>query len=194
VIANLLKVTADAVHAKAPEARVMAWPYSAHAFWAKEINDLDLIDRLPGGVGFLSEIDKDETLQKEGYQKAIWDYSVEAQRASPRITAQAKRCRERSKDVYIKCETSHGIELLHLPYVPSITRSARMWGSLRSLKPAGVLQRWGFIGMFDSAAERIGFKARWSETFDPDRACAETATGAGGGVGGSACGGVAEVR
>ena len=55
-----------------------------------------------------------------------------------------------------------------------MTRSARMWSALRGLKSAGVLQRWGFIGMFDSAAERLGFKARWTD-FDPERACEEAA-------------------
>jgi hypothetical protein len=30
-----------------------------------------------------------------------------------------------------------------------------------------VLQRWGFIGMFDSAAERIGYLARWDPDFAP---------------------------
>jgi hypothetical protein len=30
-----------------------------------------------------------------------------------------------------------------------------------------VLQRWGFIGMFDSVAERIGYAARWDADFAP---------------------------
>ena len=167
VIASLLRTTAEAVHEHAPSAKLTAWPYSAQFFWSKDVNELDMIDRLPSAVGFLSEIDKDELLQKDGYQKLIWDYSVEAERASQRITTQGQRCRERNRNLFVKCETSNGIELLHLPYVPSITRSARMWSSMRKLDPTGVLQRWGFIGMFDSAAERIAFKARWNDSFDP---------------------------
>ncbi len=175
VIANLLKVTADAAQKINPKARVMAWPYSAQFFWAKEVTEGAMIDRLPANVGFLSEIDKDEIIQKEGYKRRIWDYTVEAQGASKRIQAQAKRCRDKKRSVYVKTETCHGIELLHLPYVPGITRSARMWAAMRSLAPEGVLQRWGFIGMFDSVAERMAFKARWDSEFDPDRASQEVA-------------------
>src|SRR5207249_9995287 len=74
-----------------------------------------------------------------------------------------------------KTETAHGIELLHMPYIPGITRSARMWQAMRELGSNGVLQRWGFIGMFDSVAERVGFKARWTDEFVPTRACLEAA-------------------
>jgi hypothetical protein len=175
VIAKLLKVTADAAQKVNPKARVMAWPYSAQFFWAKEVTEAAMIDRLPRNVGFLSEIDKDEVIVKDGYKKLIWDYTVEAEKASERIKTQAGRCRYQGKHVYVKCETSHGIELLHLPYVPGITRTARMWADMRKLTPDGVLQRWGFIGMFDSVAERVAFKARWSSDFDPERSCQEAA-------------------
>src|SRR5205823_402027 len=69
------------------------------------------------------------------------------------------------RELAIKTETSHGIELLHLPYVPAIGRSAKQWQSVRAIKPAIVLQRWGFIGMFDSVAERVGYLARWEPGF-----------------------------
>ena len=175
VIAKLLKVTADSVQKVNPKTRVMAWPYSAQFFWAKEPTEMAMIDRLPRNVTFLSEVDKDEVIQKEGYQKLIWDYTVEAEKASARITKQVQRCHYQAKRVFVKCETSHGVELLHMPYVPGITRNARMWQSLRELKPDGVLQRWGFIGMFDSVAERVAFKARWDSAFEGEQAALETA-------------------
>jgi hypothetical protein len=165
VIANLLKVTTDAVHAANPHAEVMAWPYSAHAFWSKEPNQFDLIDRLPAGVSLLSEIDKEQHVTRGGLDKYIWDYSVDYDGHSDRIVSQSVRCRQRDRDLFIKTETAHGIELLHLPYVPAIGRSAQQWQSVRAMKPRGVLQRWGFIGMFDSAAERVGFLARWEADY-----------------------------
>jgi hypothetical protein len=172
VIANLLKVTADAIHQHAPAAKVLAWPYSAQYFWSKERSQLALIDRLPEGVALLSEVDKEQLIHKEaGYDKLCWDYSVEFDGATDRIIAQSRRCAERSRELFVKTETAHGIELLHLPYVPSLTRSARQWLSVKSVRPAGVLQRWGFIGMFDSAAERLAYLARWDENFSPDVCC-----------------------
>lgn len=172
VIANLLKVTADAAHQYTPDAKVMAWPYSAQYFWSHDRDQFDLIERLPDRVDLLSEIDKEQLMQKEGYQKLCWDYSVDFDGHSDRIVAQALRCAERGRDLAVKTETAHGIELLHLPYVPGLTRSARKWQSVRAVRPAAVLQRWGFIGMYDSAAERIGYQARWDPSFTPDAACA----------------------
>ncbi len=165
VIAKFLKVTAEGVHQHAPAAKVMAWPYSAQYFWSAERDQLKLIDALPEKVALLSEIDKEELLHKDGYTKLCWDYSVEMDHASDRIVAQAERCVQRDRELFIKTETSHGIELLHLPWVPSVQRSGRLWQSIRALRPAGVLQRWGFIGMFDSAAERLGYLARWDSEF-----------------------------
>ena len=165
VIANLVKTTADAVRSSNPQADVMAWPYSAHAFWSKEPNQFDLIDRLPEGVALLSEIDKEQRVTRGGIEKYIWDYSVDYDGHSDRIVSQSVRCKHRGRELFIKTETSHGIELLHMPYVPAIGRSAQQWQNVRALRPRGVLQRWGFIGMFDSAAERVGFLARWEEDF-----------------------------
>jgi hypothetical protein len=168
VIANLLKVTADAVQQHQPAAKIMAWPYSAQGFWSAEPHQLKFIDRLPANVALCSEIDKDQHYVKDGYTKSIWDYSVDFTGPSDRIIAQANRCAQRERELFIKTETAHGIELLHLPYVPCIQRSARRWQAIRSIRPTGLIQRWGFIGMYDSVAESIGFVARWDPDFTPE--------------------------
>ena len=146
----------------------------AQSFWSNEPNQLKLIDRLPPNVALQSEIEKDQTLTRhivEGeakgqtYQKRIWDYSLDYVGPSDRIVSQAGRCAERDRKLVIKSETSYGIELLHFPYTPCINHSATEWQNLRSLRPHGILQRWGFIGMFDSPAERLGFLARSGSEF-----------------------------
>src|SRR5205823_1275437 len=139
VIANFLKVTADAVKTAKPQAKVMAWPYSAQFCWSKEPNQLALIDRLPEKAALLSEIDKDQVVIRGGHAKHIWDYSVDFDGHSDRIVAQALRCAQHGRELFIKTETSHGIELLHLPYVPAIGRSAKQWQSVRAIRPKGVL-------------------------------------------------------
>jgi hypothetical protein len=174
-IANFMKVTADAVTAVQPKAKVMAWPYSAAYVWSKEHSQLELIDRLSPNVQLLSEIDKEQTVWRGGLRKLIWDYSVDYEGHSDRIVAQADRCAKRGHELFIKTETSHGIELLHLPYVPALVRSAQQWQNIRALRPKGVLQRWGFIGMFDSAAERIGYQARWDPNFAPENSALSVA-------------------
>jgi hypothetical protein len=174
-VANFVRVTSDAVRSAKPQAAVCAWPYSAQYFWSDEPDQLKFIDRLPETAALLSEVDKDQTVTRGGHPKRIWDYSVDYEGHSDRIVAQAMRCAQRSRDLYVKTETSHGIELLHLPYVPAIGRSAKQWQSVRALRPRGVLQRWGFIGMFDSAAERVGYLARWDAEFAPEAATSQVA-------------------
>src|SRR5439155_9998990 len=162
VIANFLKVTAEAIASVKPpfgsdfgelsraepqgrrQAEVFAWPYSAQYFWSDEPNQLKLIDRLPEHVTLLTEIDKDQVVQRGACRKRIWDYSVDYDDHSDRSVAQALRCSQRGREFALKTETSHGIELLHLPYVPAIGRSAKQWQSVRALRPRAVLQRWGF--------------------------------------------------
>ena len=83
----------------------MAWPYSAHAFWSKEPNQFDLIDRLPEDVALLSEIDKEQKVLRGGMEKYIWDYSVDYDGHSDRIVSQSVRCKQRGRDLFIKTET-----------------------------------------------------------------------------------------
>lgn len=175
VIAKLLSVTSESIHAQSKDAYVMAWPYSAHGFWSKEPNQLELIDRLPAHVSLLSEIDKEQTVMRGKHPKLCWDYTVDFDGHSDRIVSQAMRANARNRGLFIKTETSHGIELLHLPYAPAIGRSANQWQSIRALRPTGVLQRWGFIGMFDSVAERVGCEARWNPNFAPAAATQQVA-------------------
>lgn len=174
-IAHFMKVTADAVTAQQPKAKVLAWPYSAAYVWSKEHAQLELIDKLPPNVQLLSEIDKEQTVWRGGIAKKIWDYSVDFDGHSDRIVSQAERCAQRGHELFVKAETSYGIELLHLPYVPALVRAARQWQNIRALRPRGVLQRWGFIGMFDSAAERIVYQARWDPNFAPEQSALNVA-------------------
>ena len=64
-------------------------------YWSHDRDQFDLIDRLPEHVDLLTEIDKEQLLQKDGYQKLCWDYSVEVDAPSDRIVAQDKQvCEE----------------------------------------------------------------------------------------------------
>jgi hypothetical protein len=175
LIGDFVEVSSNAVKSVSPQAQVMVWPYTAHWVWSRERFQLKFIDELPANTALLSEVEKDQNYLKDGYSKLIWDYSVDYGGPSDRIVAQTLRCSQQDRDFYIKTETAHGIELLHFPYVPCLGRSARKWQGLRTLRPRGVLQRWGFVGAFDSVAERIGYEACWDPEFAPPTATAAVA-------------------
>jgi len=171
VVATLMEVVSNAVHAVAPDAAVMAWAYSAHKVWSADYNQLELIDRLPNDVIFMSEIDQGQFQQKEDYVKEIWDYSVDLDRPSDRVIAQSLRCAGRGLKMTIKTEAAHGIELLQFPYVPCLPRLGRKWQGVRALRPWGTLIRWGFIGVFGSVADQLAYAARWNPNFSPELDC-----------------------
>lgn len=167
VVSKLLGVTADAVHQSSPDAVIAAWPYSASR-WSAEPYQIDLIEALPRGVSFQSEIDKDQWLHKEaaGYSKLIWDYSIDFTGPSDRVKEQAATCHGRGVPFFVKSETALGLEFIHVPYVPCIDRLAEKWTNVRSLQPRGVLQSWMFFGSFNSRAEELG----WWHCWRPDLA------------------------
>jgi hypothetical protein len=138
--------------------------------WSETRAQLELIDALPAGTGFLGEIDAGQVWWKGEWQKEAWDYSLDHDRVADRAVAQGLRCSRREREFWLKTETAYGVELLQLPYVPALGRSAGKWQSVRSTRPHGVIQRWGFVGMFDSAAERLAWLARWDPSFAPDEA------------------------
>ncbi len=162
VVSRLVGVTADAVHRSSPAAVVAAWPYSATR-WSAEPYQIDLIEALPRGVSFLSEIDKDQWVHKEGagYSKLIWDYSLDYVGPSDRITEQAATCHSRGVPLLVKSETALGLEFIHVPYVPCIDRLTEKWANVRALRPSGVLQSWMFFGSFGSRAEELGWWYCW---------------------------------
>ncbi len=169
VVSKLVGITADSVHRSSPAAVVAAWPYSATR-WSAEPYQIDLINALPDGVSFQSEVDKDQWIHKEGagYSKLIWDYSVDYTGPSDRIMEQAATCHGRGVPLFVKSETALGLELIHVPYVPCLDRLGEKWVNVRSLHPSGVLQSWMFFGSFGSRAEELGWWHCWRPGFPTD--------------------------
>lgn len=159
-VAGLLAATADAVHQVTPNVPIMAWPYSAFA-WSSDPDQLGLIQQLPSGVGLLTEIDKDAWALKDGYEKHIWDYSVDFTGPSERISRQAAELQRQNCQLFVKSETALGLECIQVPYVPALQRLAMKWNNVRKLAPAGVLQSWMFFGMWGSRAEELGWWTNW---------------------------------
>lgn len=160
VVNGLLKATAEAVHDNNSEAKVMAWPYSAFT-WSSDPAQLKLLEGMSRNIGLLTTIDKDQWMQKDGYKKKIWDYSIDYTGPADNTINQAAAIRKRDMRLYIKNETALGLECIQFPYVPSIQRIGEKWQSVRSMEPEGVLQSWMFFGMWGSRAEELGWWTAW---------------------------------
>lgn len=171
LVAELIERTAAGLTETAADAQVLAWPYQAHLCWSRDRAQLSFIDLLPEHAAFMTEIDVNAKWRAGDRTHVSWDYSLQYDRPSSKVVAQRLRARARGTDLAIKTESSWGIESLGLPYVGCLPRSARTWQAVRSLAPRTVLQRWGFTGMVDSVAERMGLLARWDDQFDELQAC-----------------------
>jgi hypothetical protein len=166
VVARLVGVTADAVHRASPEAFVNAWPYNTNA-WERP-DCLELIARLPEGVGLYNQIDRKQLYQKDGYAKLVWDYSVDYIGPSDELQARAARVKARGMPLFLKTETGIGLEVFQYPYVPAMQRLADKWQVVRDLEPQGVQQSWLFFGMFGSRAEELGLWAAYRPDVERD--------------------------
>lgn len=166
----LVEATAKAVHAVSPHAPVMAWPYSAFHCWSNDPAVLNYIAGMPPDAALLSEIDKDQWAAKDGYQKHIWDYSIDYIGPKDYILQQAVQLEQQQMDLFVKMETALGLECVQLPYWPALQRLGQKWRNLASLQPRGTLQSWMFYGMWGSRAEELG----WWQAWRPEQPLAET--------------------
>lgn len=123
VVANLCNGMAEAAREVNPEAVLVAWPYSAKSFWSADDDQIAFIQKLRPGTALLTEIEKDETLEKEGgIKKAIWDYSIDLIGPTDRAKKQIAACKTAGIACYLKSEPELAFEAPGLPYVPCVDR------------------------------------------------------------------------
>lgn len=123
VVANLCNGLAQAARKANPEAILVAWPYSAKYFWGADDDQMAFIEKLKPGTALLTEVEKDETLVKEGgVRKAIWDYSIDLIGPTERAKRQIAACKKAGVGVYLKSEPELAFEAAGLPYIPCVDR------------------------------------------------------------------------
>jgi hypothetical protein len=142
VVANLCNHLAQAARTVNPDARLVAWPYSANHYWSAEDDQAGLIHRLQCGTAILTEIEKDETLTKEGgVIKPIWDYSIDLIGPTARARRQIAASKAQGIEVYLKSEPELAFEAPGLPYIPCLDR---WYERAEALAAAGADGAWVF--------------------------------------------------
>ncbi len=124
VVANLCNALAQAARQVKPTAEVVAWPYSAQV-WSADHNQEGFIGKLKAGTAILTEVEKDETVQKpDGVSKRLWDYSIDMTGLGSRARAQLAACRKVKIPIYFKSEPEQSFEAPRLPGIPCLDRWA----------------------------------------------------------------------
>ncbi|PKO23877.1 MAG: hypothetical protein CVU38_01640 [Chloroflexi bacterium HGW-Chloroflexi-1] len=122
VVANLCNAIAEAAREGKPTAEIIIWLYSAQV-WSADRNQEQLIARLKPGAAVLTEVEKDETLEKPGgLTKLLWDYSIDMTGLGSRARQQLAACNRVGIPIYFKSEPELSFEAPRLPNVPCIDR------------------------------------------------------------------------
>lgn len=167
VVADLTNAVFRAIRKVKPDAEFFAWPYSAFV-WSKEPFQLDLISKLDPGIHLVSEIDKDYIYHKNGYDKSIWDYSIDFLGPSDRYKAQAEAIRKLVVKQCCKTETATAWEHTGVPYIPCMTRWAERMEIIRREKPDSIMYAYDCTGFTRSRPEELAGRLSWDPSGGSD--------------------------
>jgi hypothetical protein len=160
VVAELVAAVDGAVRGAQPHAWVASWVYDPNGFPGESMEEY--VRWLPREVVLYQHIEKDELLDKTGYTKHVWDYSIDYTGPCWRARQVATLAARYGHRLFIKSECGIGLEVFQFPYVPAMQQLATKWEGIRSLAPSGVQQSWLFFGMFGSRAEELGLWAAYA--------------------------------
>jgi len=133
VVANLCNRIARAARRVNPNAQVLAWPYSAAGVWSKDKAQLGFIKRLEPGVTLLTEMVKDEVVDKpDGVHKLLWDYSIDLIGPGKRARNQIEACHRAGIPIRVLSMAEETFEASLLPHIPCLDRWADRANALAS--------------------------------------------------------------
>lgn len=163
VVAELCNLLADAARSVNPQAEVVIWPYSAEHVWSADKTQETLIAKLKPGVSLLTEIEKDEYVQKAGgVNKHLWDYSIDLIGPGERAKKQIAACQAAGINVYLKSEPELSFEAPRLPHVPCMDRWVDRAEALASCGATGAWVFPAFRSNYGSSAAEVNKFVWWT--------------------------------
>jgi hypothetical protein len=146
VVSNLVKLLSDAVHSVKPTGEVVFWPYSASWAWSQENDQQTFIGKMKGsGTALLTELEKDVWINKGGYKKNLWDYSLDQTYCTEKGRAQIEYCHDAGIKVYLKSEPKLPLEMIHALYLPCLDRFADRFFAIQASGTDGVYNIDAFV-------------------------------------------------
>jgi hypothetical protein len=163
VVANLCNRLAAAARSVSGTAEVIVWPYSAEHVWSADKTQEKLIEKLEPGVALLTEIEKDEYVEKPGgVNKHLWDYSIDLIGPGARANSQIAACRAVGINVYLKSEPELGFEAPRLPHIPCMDRWVDRAEALASCGATGAWVFPAFRPNYGTSAAEVSKYVWWT--------------------------------
>ncbi len=171
VVANLCNTLAAAIRKVNPQGELIAWPYSAEHVWSADKDQAGLIRLLKPGAGILTEVEKDEYVEKpEGVRKHLWDYSIDLIGPGERAKRQIAACRAAGVPIYIKSESELAFEAPRLPFIPCHDRWLERADAIARSGASGAWCFPAFKPMYASSVAEVAKYAGW----EPVKSAEET--------------------
>ena len=168
-VANLCNLLAETVRNVNPQCEVIAWPYSAEHVWSADRDQAGLIRRLKPGAGILTEVEKDEYIDKpEGFKKHLWDYSIDLIGPGERAKRQIAAGRAAGVPIYIKSEAELGFEAPRLPFIPCPDRWLARADAIAASGTSGAWMFPAFKPMYASSVAEVAKFALWEPAKPPE--------------------------
>ncbi len=167
-VANLCNLLAQTIRKVKPQGELIAWPYSAEYVWSADRDQAGLIRRLKPGAGILTEVEKDEYVDKpEGFKKHLWDYSIDLIGPGERARRQIVAGHAAGVPIYIKSEAELGFEAPRLPFIPCPDRWLARADAVAGSGASGAWMFPAFKPMYASTVAEVAKFAMWEPAKPP---------------------------
>lgn len=165
VVSDLCNLLGEAIREVNPKAEVIAWPYSAEHVWSADKAQSGFIRKLKPGAAILTEIEKDEYVEKpRGVKKHLWDYSIDLIGPGERAKNQIAACKAAGIPIYFKSEPELGFEAPRLPHIPCLDRWVDRAEALATCGADGAFVFPAFRPFYGTSAAEVQKFEWWTPT------------------------------
>jgi hypothetical protein len=152
VLAQTLAAMERGMHSVAPQAELIAWPYSQYLCWGAELTR-QAAGAVPPGTILQHNFESSGQMEQLGRMRKIDDYSLVFSGTSELFGQCAAAATERGTPVSAKLQVSQAFELSTMPYVPVPGRLYETYGDFRQLGVSCAMQGW-YSGNYPSVMTR----------------------------------------
>lgn len=146
VLADTLAAMARGVHAVAPEALVIAWPYGQIIAWGRE-RGIAAGSQLPPGVVLMHNFETDSTKVQLGKSRPCWDYWLSHVGPGKLCEDASRAAVARGNRAFAKLQVSCSHEIATVPCIPVPGLLYQKYRAMRKLGFSGAMYCW-FMGSY----------------------------------------------
>ncbi|MCK5803344.1 MAG: hypothetical protein KAI66_10950 [Lentisphaeria bacterium] len=154
VLSDTLTIMEKAMHETAPEAQLIAWPYSQYLVWGIE-KTRDYAPHVPEGVTLMHNFESAGECEQLGKMRRLDDYWLAWPGPSQLFRDCAEGARTAGRETGAKIQTGCSYEMATVPFVPVPGNLWRKYSAIRELGVGTVMQCW-LVGSFPSPMTKAG--------------------------------------